>query len=333
MARALRIQFPDAYYHVICRGNAKKTIFYDDLDRKKFLEQLIDSLNTYEVILHSYTLMHNHFHLLVQTPKANLSEFMRRFNICYTGWFNYRHQQCGHVYQGRYRSLLVDADSYLVELSRYMHLNIVRAQGTELTLYDEKWNLLHNYKWSSLPGYFNKSKTKAFVNYDFILSMINGRRAYKQYVSDALQKGTRNPFEQQLYGCILGNKRFIDKIRKEHTFEGSTREQPTYKKLLRRSIGAESIIACVADVFAIDKVQILKKRGFDPARCIVAESLYRFAEMKQKQIGRLLGNVDYSSVSNMRKRFKRYIIEDKEINMFIKKILKKLNKPYSLFKI
>jgi len=144
----------------------EKTIFYDDLDRKKFLEQLIDSLNTYEAILHSYTLM-------------------------------------------------------------YIHLNIVRAQGTELTLYDEKWNLLHNYKWSSLPGYLNKSKTKPFVNYDFILSVINGRRAYKQYISDALQKGTRNPFEQQLYGCILGNKTFIDKIRKEHTFEGSTREQPT----------------------------------------------------------------------------------------------------------
>ncbi|MBE0433587.1 transposase, partial [candidate division WOR-3 bacterium] len=91
MARALRIQFPGAFYHVTCRGIERRQIFMDDADRNKFLELLSGSLETYQVVVFAYTLMANHFHLLIQTRKANCSEFMRHFNICYTGWFNYRH--------------------------------------------------------------------------------------------------------------------------------------------------------------------------------------------------------------------------------------------------
>lgn len=91
MARSLRIQFPGASYHVTCRGNERKSIFLDDDDRRNFLALLVESLETYHVILYAYVLMTNHFHLVLQTMRANLSEFMRRFNICYTGKFHYRH--------------------------------------------------------------------------------------------------------------------------------------------------------------------------------------------------------------------------------------------------
>lgn len=129
MTRPLRILFPGAYYHVTCRGNDRRAIYRDDRDRELFLEKLRGSLGTYQVELHAYVLMANHFHLMVATPKGNLSEFMRHFNISYTAAFNRRHRRVGHLYQGRYKAILVDQDSYLLELSRYVHLNPVRVKN------------------------------------------------------------------------------------------------------------------------------------------------------------------------------------------------------------
>ena len=112
MARPLRIQYPGACYHVTCRGNERRKIFRDDQDRKGFLERLALSLEIYEVSLLCYVLMDTHFHLLVMTPKGNLAEFMRHFNVSYTSAFNRRHRRVGHLYQGRYKAFLIDADTY-----------------------------------------------------------------------------------------------------------------------------------------------------------------------------------------------------------------------------
>jgi REP element-mobilizing transposase RayT len=127
MARALRVQYPNAVYHVTCRGNEQKPIFRDDGDRSIFLKKLVHSMDIYTVKVYSYVLMTNHFHLLLETPLGNLSEFMRRFNISYTGYFNQRHRRSGHLYQGRYKSVLVDKEAYLSILSRYIHLNPIRV--------------------------------------------------------------------------------------------------------------------------------------------------------------------------------------------------------------
>ena len=130
MARALRIEYPGALYHLTCRGNNRRAIFDDNSDRVAFLEILAQSRQIFGVRLMAYVLMENHFHLLVETPLGNLSKFMRRFNITYTGYFNRRHQRVGHVYQGRYQSFLIEKESYLSEVSRYIHLNPVRSQGS-----------------------------------------------------------------------------------------------------------------------------------------------------------------------------------------------------------
>ena len=118
MARPLRIQYPGAVYHVTCRGNERKDIFRNDADRKKMLQILSQSIKIYNVKLYSYVLMKNHFHLLLETTLGNLGEFMRHFNITYTGYFNRRHGRVGHLYQGRYKSILVDRAAYLTILSR-----------------------------------------------------------------------------------------------------------------------------------------------------------------------------------------------------------------------
>ena len=123
MARPLRIEFPGALYHVSARGNARQDIFLDDQDRQRFLGVLERVVSRFHLLLHAYCLMDNHFHLVVETPEANLSQAMRQLNGVYTQAFNRRHDLVGHVLQGRFRAIVVDRDSYLLELCRYVVLN------------------------------------------------------------------------------------------------------------------------------------------------------------------------------------------------------------------
>lgn len=174
MARPLRIQYPGAVYHVTCRGNARRNIFLKDDDRQGFLQILSKSLDIYSILLHGYVLMENHFHLLVETPLGNLSEFMRHFNITYTSYFNRRHQRVGHLYQGRYKSILVEKDAYLSILSRYIHLNPIRVQTFETGSHKHQAEHLLQYPWSSLPGYLDKSKRNGMVGYALVLADYGG---------------------------------------------------------------------------------------------------------------------------------------------------------------
>ena len=129
MARPLRILFPDALYHVISRGDNRRAIVRDDQDRGKRLEWLERTVEQHGWKLHAFVLMDNHEHLFVQTPRPNLPQGMKLLNASYTQYFNKRHRRCGHLFQGRYKSFLVEEDGYFSELSRYIHLNPVRAKG------------------------------------------------------------------------------------------------------------------------------------------------------------------------------------------------------------
>ena len=153
MARALRIQYPGACYHVTCRGNERRDIFQDSEDKKLFKSKLKVSQEIYSAEVLGYVLMSNHFHLLIHTPQANLSEFMRHFNISYTSAFNRRHKRCGHLYQGRYKALLIDADNYLLAVSRYIHLNPIRTGKYVGAAPEDQWVELQKYADSSLAGY------------------------------------------------------------------------------------------------------------------------------------------------------------------------------------
>jgi len=202
MARPLRIQYPNAVYHVTCRGNERRKIFLDDDDRRRFLTMLAESLAIYQVVLYGYVMMSNHFHMVVRTLRANVSEFMRRFNICYTGWFNYHHAVCGHLYQGRYKALLVDADTYLHQLLRYVHLNPVRVGKFRKVDYHGRWRYLRRYQWSSLPGYVNAKWAVDFINYDMALDMVGGRRAYQRFMVEGLRDGLPNVFDDVRYNGV-----------------------------------------------------------------------------------------------------------------------------------
>ena len=127
MARPLRIEWPGALYHVTDRGNERQLIFRDDQDRRKFLHYFEETIEKFGLIVHALCLMPNHYHIEIETPNGNLSKAMQWLKTTYTVYFNHRHSRSGHLFQGRYKSIVVEKDSYLLELSRYIHLNPVRA--------------------------------------------------------------------------------------------------------------------------------------------------------------------------------------------------------------
>jgi len=206
MARPLRIQYPGAVYHVMCRGNERREIFRGDDDRRAFLDFLVNSLGTYSVILHAYVLMTDHFHLLVETPLGNLAEFMRHFNITYTGYFNRQHKRVGHLYQGRYKSVLVEKENYLSMVSRYIHLNPVRIKSLESNSGREKLAILSRYPWSSLSGYFDGERRQSMVDYSLVLADFGGenekgRKGYQRQILLDLTDGL--DLQRSLWGQIF----------------------------------------------------------------------------------------------------------------------------------
>jgi len=184
MARPLRIEFPGAIYHITSRGNARLPVFEDDHDRKRFLGILEEVVKRYNWLCHAYCLMDNH--LLVETVDGNLSMGMRHLNGVYTQRFKRRHNRVGHIYQGRFKSILVEQDSYLLELCRYVVLNPIRAGIVKH---------LGDYKWSSYKVTAGLIKTVPFLTVDWILGQFGKSRReaqneYMRFVQAVIGKTT-----------------------------------------------------------------------------------------------------------------------------------------------
>jgi len=167
MSRKLRLFHPGAFYHVLMRGNAKQAIFGEDRAYHQFEQFLAEGLEQYKHRLHAYCWMGNHVHMLLQCADTPLSEMMRVLSQRYTYWFNRQHDRVGHLFQGRYKSLMVDTDRYLLELVRYIHLNPVRAEFVDNT--DE-------YPWSSHHAYLGR-ESKLWLTTDWVLRQFHEERA------------------------------------------------------------------------------------------------------------------------------------------------------------
>src|SRR5215510_16592865 len=177
MGRPLRIEYPGAVYHITSWGNERQAIFRDEADRRQFLGLLTEYHTRYGVLIHSYVLMDNHYHLLLETPRGNLVQVMQGLNGGYSGYVNRKYARVGHLLQGRYKGIVVEKDAYLVALSRYIHLNPVRAQMVDRP---------ERYAWSSYRGYVGKSKEAPWVEYAWILSQFGhdpheARQGYRAF--------------------------------------------------------------------------------------------------------------------------------------------------------
>lgn len=314
MARPLRIQYPDAVYHVTCRGNERQSLYRDDADRERFIRLLNQSLNLYTVKLHSYVLMNNHFHLLAETPLGNLSEFMRHFNIAYTAYFNRRYKRVGHLYQGRYKAILVEKDEYLSILSRYIHLNPVRIKAMEKTDSKEKYRHLARYPWSSLPGYLNKRKKEHFIDYKLVLSDFGGdtdkaRNAYRTALIEEMAKG-QDIHDRVIGQTVLGGEKFINWLKDTYLSSEKDREAPAHRAIQHYQ-SQDEIIAIIVKKCGKTLEEIKREKG--PLRKIAMDLLHRRGGLTNPEIGRIFG-VDYSSVSQERKRLRERMENDRKMS-------------------
>jgi putative transposase len=223
MARPLRIEFPGAIYHITSRGNARQPIFKDDKDREAFLEALWRVVARYNWLCHAYCLMDNHYHLLIETPEGNLSHGMRQLNGIYTQRFNRKHIMVGHVFQGRFKAILVDKENYLLELCRYVVLNPVRAGMVKTP---------GKYKWSSYGATAGIVRSPSFLTTDWILSQFGHRRGqaengYKSFVQDGVKKSS--PWENLRGQILLGDDKFVlglePYLKRAHRIREVPREQ------------------------------------------------------------------------------------------------------------
>ncbi|GAN34720.1 MAG: hypothetical protein DYG83_16565 [Candidatus Brocadia sp. AMX2] len=319
MARPLRIQYEGALYHVTCRGNERKAIFRDDHDRNVFLELLSDGVKTYNINLYCYVLMDNHFHLLLETPLGNLGEFMRWFNITYTSHYNRRYKRSGHLYQGRYKSILVEKASYLHVLSRYIHLNPVRTRQKEKASLSEKKRYLRNYPWSSLLGYIDDTKRGACIDYAQVLEAYGGetregRRLYWEAICNDVSTGL-DIKEEVVGGSILGSDSFIKWVR-DRFLPAKSREIPAVKRVRKYSTKEEIIkVLCKEVGKSFDEIK--RERGM--IRQMAMDVLYRLGGLTGTEIGEMIG-VDYSTVSQGRKRLREKRKRDKHLSALLGKI-------------
>lgn len=230
MARPLRIEYPGGVYHLTSRGNAQQPIFLSDSDRQAFLSILSLAIKRFHWLCHAYCLMDNHYHLLIETMEANLSRGMRQLNGVYTQWFNRQHGRVGHLFQGRYKAIVVDKETYLFELCRYVVLNPVR---TAMVKHPKAW------PWSSYRATAGLDIVPEFLTVDWVLGQLakERHRAYKRY-QEFVREGVEgeSPWQELKGQILLGQPRFMERIRGYLRNAGEIREIPRQQRYIMRPL-------------------------------------------------------------------------------------------------
>ena len=316
MARPLRIEFEGALYHVCARGNARAEIFRSDADRARFLQLLKHSADRFAGEVFCFVLMNNHFHLLVQTHQPNLSRWMHWLIVSYSVYFNHRHRRSGHLFQGRYKSFLIEHGRTLLALSRYIHLNPVRGtkigRGTPL----ERRKRLRGFKWSSYQGYAGLAKPCSFVEERFVLEDIAGsheeaRLSYRRFVEDGLISEIENPFEAVQWQVALGGESFLRKIRDRVKNWHKDQREMTSRRQAKEFSQPNVILGKVARKFHVDPERLTSgsEHGLT-ARNVAMWVISECCGITLREIGELFGGLDYSAVAQRIARTRRRFSEN-----------------------
>lgn len=292
MARPLRLEFPGAVYHITARGNERRNIFVDDEDRRCFLDRLGREIEQQGWLCHAYCLMSNHYHLLLETPQPNLARGMRRLNGSYTQAFNRRHKRVGHLFQGRYKGILVDRDSYLLELSRYIVLNPVRARMVADPAQHE---------WSSYRATAGMHPPPPWLHTKDLLGYFGSRAEhaagqYAQFVQQGLHSAS--PWTQLRGQVWLGNAEFRERMEKQ-LGEGESREIPRAQQRPTQPT-QEEVLGIVAAHFGIAASDAIGKQH-RVAYHVGAYLLRRAANLPLNEVAHLFG-VSPSRISHIQRK-------------------------------
>jgi len=278
MARPLRIEYEGALYHVTSRGNAGQETFLDDTDRARFLDVLAQVVERFQWVCHAHCLMTNHYHLLIETPDANLSRGMQHLNSVYTQAFNRYHRRAGHVLQGRFKSILVEEDSHLLELARYVVLNPVRAKMVRSA---------KDWRWSSYRATAGMVEAPEFLTVSWVLSQFHkdlGRASceYRKFVQQGRGVDVWTALQ---HGAFLGPDEFVEGLRPLLAGEAANKEIPRRERLAAR--------------LSLDK--LFEGANDKKTRNQRIHQAVRAHEYTLKEVGEFIG-LSYSTISMIARR-------------------------------
>ena len=321
MSRPLRIQYPGAWYHVMNRGRRGESIFPTDNWYRAFVDLLEETAEMWNIRIASFCLIPNHYHLLVQTPEGNLSRAMRHIDGVYTQRFNRANKLDGPHFRGRYKSILVEGDPYLLQLVRYIHRNPLRAGLTKG---------LDDYLWSSHGGYISRTKMWDWLHKEFIFSLLTkdkGSRlnAYRLFMAEEEREEILKVVEGNKWPTFLGIPSLVSKT-KEKFFPLKVHDEvPQSQDLVPEW---DRIRQAVCAVYGVEeKTLMTSKRGwFNEPRNVAIYVSRRLRRDTLKEIGEQFGLGKYSSVSSVVDRMKRLVTKDGNLGRRVEKILSNLSK-------
>jgi len=277
MARQLRIEYAGALYHITSRGNAQEDVYRNDEDRNKFLGLLNIACHRFNWYCHAYCLMDNHYHLLIETNTPSLSKGMKYLNGTYTQCFNHRHKRVGHVFQGRFKAIIVDKNNYLLELSRYIVLNPVRARMVRSA---------KEYRWSSYRATVGLTVSHACLTTDWLLAGFGKQRKraimnYREFVQEG--KNQPSPWDELKNQIYLGSDDFIEETQCKLNPEQSLKDIPRLQKQ-----------ASIKPIYYYQELYLTRDEAMAKA--------YLSGHYTLKKIGEFFG-VSYATVSRAVKSF------------------------------
>lgn len=278
MARPLRIKYEGAVYHITARGNEQRSIYEDQKDRLIFFDILYEVKKRYNFFIHAYCLMDNHYHLIIETPEANLSNGMRQINGMYTQFYNRKYSRVGHLFQGRYKSILIQKDSHLLEACRYVVLNPIRANIVKYP-----WQ----YTWSSYNATYSMKKVENFLTVDWVLSQFDNKKniaqeSYKKFILSGIGLDSiHNKVKNQV---IFGNDNFVEEIGKHIKGKEKIKEITRKERYINRPQ--------MSNLF-YEEAKLNKKKKVEK----IKELIYKWG-YTQKEVADYL-NVHYSTISKI----------------------------------
>jgi len=316
MSRPLRIQYPGAYYHVMNRGRGRQKIYRSISDYQRFLDLLEETCKMWGLRVHAYCLMANHYHLLIETPQGNLSRIMRHLDGIYTQRYNRVHQSDGSLFRGRYKAILIDAESYLMQLVRYIHLNPVEAKLVEGP---------GEYRWSSHRYYLGRTKSIEGMVKDEVMKRFhtNQREAidlYKGFMREGVDKQTQRLYERGNLLSVWGIESFRGRIRKQVRKMKLEDEMPQMKRERKATI--KEIEQKVCSSYGVERNALKRKRRgyWNEPRNVAIYISRMVGGIRLGEIGKRWGELHYSSVSGMMYEVKRKMGEDKGLRRRVERI-------------
>ncbi len=321
MTRPLRIEYPGAWYHVMNRGRRSEPVFLDRKDYQLFVDLLKEISELWNVNIAAYCLMTNHYHLLAQTPDANISRVMRHLNSVYTQRFNKRHGLDGSLFRGRFKSILVYHDNYLLELTRYIHKNPVKA------------NIVKNMKdfqWSSYKGYLSYSSSWDWIYKDFIFEMITKKKKgrltpFIKFMEQDESDEINRLFSLGKLPSIIGPDNFVKRIKEEFYFKKKSYEVPDSNVL---NPEPKDIVKEVCKFYKVKESELkITRRGFFNKPRNIGIYLVRYmCNERLTDIAEYFEMNTYSAVSNTINKVGVLKKKDKKVSKEIDQLIKKIGK-------